>query len=57
MTINIMQIIIIVALMVGVGWAYPRLPSPWNWVLVGIVAIVCVVGLLMMFNMGSVRLG
>lgn len=49
---SIMTIIIMVAAAIGIGWAYPRLPSPWNLVLVGLVAIVCVVILL---NLGGVN--
>lgn len=51
---NITTILIIVAAAVGIGWAYPRLPSPWNFVLVGLVAIVCIIVLL---NMGGINTG
>lgn len=51
---NLTTILIIVAAAIGIGWAYPRLPSPWNFVLVGLVAIVCVIVLL---NLGGVDTG
>jgi hypothetical protein len=53
---NITTIIIAVLAVVGVAWAYPRLPSPWNFVLVGLVAIVCVVVLLNLGGVTTVRL-
>ena len=51
---NITTIIILVAAAIGIGWAYPRLPSPWNFVLVGLVAIACIFILL---NFSGVNTG
>jgi uncharacterized membrane protein len=51
---SITTIIILVAAAIGIGWAYPRLPSPWNFVLVGLVAIVCIIILL---NFSGVHTG
>lgn len=51
---SIMTIVIIVAAAIGIGWAYPRLPSPWNLVLVGLVALVCV---LILLNVAGVNTG
>lgn len=51
---SIMTILLLVAAAIGVGWCYPRLPSPWNFVLVGLVAIVCIVILL---NVGGIDTG
>ncbi len=39
-------IILIVLAVFGVVWAYPRLPAPWNYVLVAVIAIACVLILL-----------
>lgn len=55
MSIDLMTIFIVICAMIGVGWAYPRLPSPWNWVLVGVVALVCVVVLLAMGGVIKIR--
>lgn len=55
MSINLMTVFIVVCAMIGVAWAYPRLPSPWNWVLVGLVALACVIVLLSMGGVINVR--
>ena len=51
---NLTTILILVAAAIGIGWAYPRLPSPWNFVLVGLVAIVCI---LILLNYAGVNTG
>lgn len=51
---SIVTIIILVLAVSGIVWAYPRLPSPWNLVLVAVVAVVCVVILL---NLAGVNTG
>jgi hypothetical protein len=48
---DVTWIILIILAVCGVVWAYPRLPSPWNYVLVGLIAIACVFILL---NAGGV---
>jgi Na+/H+ antiporter NhaD/arsenite permease-like protein len=48
---NIYTIILVILAVCGVVWAYPRLPSPWNYVLVAVIAIACVFILL---NAGGV---
>lgn len=42
----IIQIIVAVLAISGIVWAYPKLPAPWNLVLVVLVAVVSVVVLL-----------
>jgi hypothetical protein len=48
---NIYTIILVILAVCGVVWAYPRLPAPWNYVLVAVIAIACVFILL---NAGGV---
>ena len=49
---NLTTIIIAILAVCGVAWCYPRLPSPFNIILVAIVAIVCVLILLSMSGTG-----
>lgn len=51
---SITTIIILVAAACGIAWCYPRLPSPWNFVLVGLVALACIFVLL---SLGGVNTG
>lgn len=51
---SIMTIILLILAVCGIVWAYPRLPAPWNLVLVGLVAIACV---LVLLNLSGVNLG
>ena len=51
---SIITIIAAVLAIIGIAWCYPRLPSPWNFVLVGLVAIACIIVLL---NLGGVNTG
>lgn len=48
---NIYTIILVILAVCGVVWAYPRLPAPWNYVLVAVIAIACIFILL---NAGGV---
>ncbi len=50
---NITTLLIIILAVVGIVWAYPRMPSPWNFVLVIIVAIVCVMAILNLSGVGT----
>ncbi len=43
---NITTLIIAILAVCGLVWCYPRLPSPFNLVLVAIVAVACVLVLL-----------
>lgn len=43
---SIVTLIIIVLAIVGIVWAYPRLPWPGNLILVIVVAVACVIVLL-----------
>lgn len=49
---NLTFIIIAILAVCGVVWAYPKLPAPFNIVLVAIVAIVSVLILLSMSGTG-----
>ena len=49
---NLTNLIIAILAVCGVAWAYPRLPSPANIILVVIVAVVCVLILLNMSGTG-----
>jgi membrane protein implicated in regulation of membrane protease activity len=44
--VSIVTLIVIILAICGIVWAYPRLPSPWNIVLVAIVVIISVMVLL-----------
>jgi hypothetical protein len=48
---NIYTIVLVILAVCGVVWAYPRLPAPWNYVLVAVIAIACIFILL---NAGGV---
>ena len=50
---NITNLVIIILVACGIGWCYPRLPSPFNIVLVAIVAVVSV---LMLLNLSGTSL-
>jgi hypothetical protein len=51
---SIATLIILIAAAIGIGWAYPRIPAPWNYVLAAIVALVCV---LILLNYAGVNTG
>lgn len=51
---SILTIILVVLAVIGIGWCYPRLPSPANFILVIIVAVACVIILL---QLGGVNTG
>ena len=38
-------IIIVVVLCVAVGFFYPRIPNPWNWVIAAIACVLCLLAL------------
>lgn len=46
MTIDLLTLILVCLVVVGIAWAYPRIPPPGNLILVIIVAIICVAFLL-----------
>jgi hypothetical protein len=52
----IVEILIACAAIYGIVWAYPKLPAPFNLVLVIVVVIVCVVVLLSISGVAPLRL-
>lgn len=55
MTIDLLQIVLICLVVAGIVWVYPRLPPPGNWILVVLVAVICVVFLLKLTGLVMVR--
>lgn len=55
MTIDLLTLILVCLVIVGIAWAYPRLPAPGNLILVIIVAIICVAFLLKLAGIVVVR--
>jgi hypothetical protein len=51
---DLTTILVLIAAAIGIGWAYPRVPAPWNYVLAGLVAIVC---LILLLNLAGVNTG
>lgn len=51
---SITVIIIAILAVAGIIWAYPKLPYPWNLVLVAVVVIICVWALL---NLAGIPVG
>lgn len=50
----LLTIIIVICAIVGLVWAYPRLPYPGNLILVVIVALIC---LFILLNVAGVETG
>jgi hypothetical protein len=49
---NLTTLVIAILAVCGIVWVYPRLPAPFNLVLVAIVAVVCVLVLLSLSGTG-----
>lgn len=45
---DFMKIAIAILAVAGIVWAYPKLPYPWNYALVGAVVLLCVYVLLVL---------
>lgn len=43
---SIVGIIMVVLAVAGIIWAYPKLPFPWNYVVLAVVVVICLVVLL-----------
>lgn len=50
---NVWVIFLVIAAMIGVAWAYTRVPAPWNYVIAGVVAVVCIIVLLNLAGIGT----
>ena len=42
---DITTLILIVVLCCGVGFFYPRIPAPWNWIIAAIACVLCLLAL------------
>ena len=42
---DLQTIILIVILCVGVGFFFPKIPAPWNWVIAAIACVLCLFAL------------
>ena len=43
---SITTIVIAILAVAGIVWAYPKTPYPWNYVIVGVVVVICLWALL-----------
>lgn len=57
MHIEIMAIFFVIVCMVGIWWGYPKIPAPWNLIVVLFVVALCVLGLFMVFSGKTITFG